>query len=209
MATHIEIYADIWCPFAHVGLRAARRERERLARADVVFVIRPWPLELVNGRALDPEVTARHVRELREQVAPELFSDFDVDTFPATTLPALSLALAAVEQDPATGESVNWALRDALFEEGRDISDVAVLEDISHRFGVDPDWGLDTSSVELEWRRGQERGVQGSPHFMCADRDAFCPALDISRNETGDLSLHANVDGLHAFLDACLGGDER
>ena len=39
--------------------------------------IHPWPLELVNGRPLDPQVTLRHVQELREQVAPDLFADFN------------------------------------------------------------------------------------------------------------------------------------
>lgn len=203
MATSIEIYADIWCPFAHVGLRAARRERDRLGRSDVTFLIRPWPLELVNDTPLDPLVTARHVRELREQVAPDLFADFDDDSFPTSTLPALSLALAAYERDAATGEAVSWALRDALFESGQDISQLSVLESIARTFEVSVDAVRETAGVELEWRRGQARGVKGSPHFFCGANDAFCPALDISRDATGDLALHANAAKLLAFLETC------
>jgi predicted DsbA family dithiol-disulfide isomerase len=209
VATSIEIYADIWCPFAHVGLRAARRERERRGRSDVAFLIRPWPLELVNVAPLDPHVTARHVRELREQVAPELFADFDENRFPTSTLPALSLALGAYEKDAATGEAVSWALRDALFESGQDISEASVLDTIARTFAVPEDASRETAGVELEWRRGQARGVKGSPHFFCGTSDAFCPALDISRNETGDLALRANAERLLTFLEVCLSGDER
>jgi predicted DsbA family dithiol-disulfide isomerase len=209
VTTSIEIYADIWCPFAHVGLRAARRERERLGRTDVFFLVRPWPLELVNGAPLDPHVTAQHVRELREQVAPELFSNFDEGSFPTSTLPALSLARAAYERDAATGEAVSWALRDALFESGQDISDARVLDSIARQFAVSEGSSRDTAGVELEWHRGQSRGVKGSPHFFCGKSDTFCPALDIARNETGDVQLRVNAKGLMTFLEVCLGGAER
>jgi predicted DsbA family dithiol-disulfide isomerase len=201
----IEVYADIWCPFAHVGLRAARRERERLGRSDLALLVRPWPLELVNATPLDPLVTAQHVRELREQIAPDLFADFDEQNFPSSTLPALALALAAYEKDNVTGEAVSWALRDALFESGQDISDPGVLNSVARRFAVPEDAARNTAGVVLEWHRGQARGVKGSPHFFCGANDAFCPALDISRNETGDLQLRANAEGLVRFLDVCLG----
>jgi 2-hydroxychromene-2-carboxylate isomerase len=209
VAASIEIYADIWCPFAHVGLRAARRVRERRGRSDVAFLVRPWPLELVNATPLDPHVTARHVRELREQVAPDLFADFDEDAFPTSTLPALALALAAYEKDLATGEAVSWALRDALFESGQDISDAHVLDTIARTFAVPEKASRETAGVELEWHRGVARGVKGSPHFFCGANDAFCPALDISRNETGDLALRATAERLLTFLNACLSGGER
>lgn len=202
--TTIEVFADVWCPFAHVGLRAARRERDRAGRDEVAFLIRPWPLELVNGVALDPAVTARHVRELREQVAPDLFSDFREDSFPSTTLPALALVVAAYDQGVATGEAMSWALRDALFESGRDISDHHVLDDIARRVGVERDDRAHLDTVRTEWRRGQDLGVKGSPHFFCATRDAFCPALDIARDERGVLSVLANAERLASFLVACL-----
>lgn len=54
-----------------------------------------WPLELVNGTPLDPGEVAGHVRDLRAQVAPDLFARFDPATLPRTTLPALALAAAA------------------------------------------------------------------------------------------------------------------
>ena len=204
MTPTIEVFADIWCPFAHVGLHAARRERERWGRDDVTLLIRPWPLELVNGVALDSGVTGRHVRELRDQVAPELFAGFDEASFPSSTLPALAMVVDAYDQDVTTGEALSWALRDELFEFGRDISNPDVLAEMASRFGLDDDATAHIDEVEIEWRHGQSRGVKGSPHFFCGTHDAFCPALDISRDDEGDLSLRTNADRLTSFLDECL-----
>ena len=118
----IEVFADIWCPFAHVGLRAIEEQCVRTGRADVAIWVRGWPLELVNGAPLDPTVTWEHAENLREQVAPKLFRHLDVDRFPSSTLDALALANRAYRTDLQVGERVSFALRDALFEEGRDIS---------------------------------------------------------------------------------------
>ena len=66
----IEVFADIWCPFAHVGLRAIEEQRARAGRRDVAIWVRAWPLELVNGAPLDPAVTKEHADDLRDEVAP-------------------------------------------------------------------------------------------------------------------------------------------
>ena len=134
--TTIEVFADIWCPFAHVGLRAIEEQRARAGRTDVAIRVRAWPLELVNGAPLDPTVTGEHAEELRDQVAPTLFQGLDLDHFPTSTLEALALANRAYRSDLQLGERVSFALRDALFEEGRDISDRAVLDDLAHDLGV-------------------------------------------------------------------------
>ena len=73
----VEVFAEITCPFAHVGLRRFVVRREASGRAAPVLWVRAWPLELVNGEPLDPDVVARHVDELRERVAPDLFRGFD------------------------------------------------------------------------------------------------------------------------------------
>jgi hypothetical protein len=91
----IEVFADIWCPFAHVGLRTVLRRRRELGRDDVPVRVRSWPLELVNGVPLSVESTAAHVEELREEVTPDMFVAFDPGHFPRSTLPALALACLA------------------------------------------------------------------------------------------------------------------
>ena len=202
----IEVYADVWCPFAHVGLRCVVERRTQLGRQDVALDIRAWPLELVNGTPLDPETTADHVRDLRAQVAPDLFSNFDPEHFPSTCLPALACVHAAYRKDLRTGEAVSFALRDALFEKGLDISRQDVLSEVARANGVGPSDAADEKSVLTDWHEGVKRDVKGSPHFFCGDHDAFCPSLDILKVGKHHLDVKINLDDLDAFLSECFDG---
>jgi predicted DsbA family dithiol-disulfide isomerase len=200
----IEVFADVWCPFAHVGLRAIEDERARTGRIDVAIWVRAWPLELVNGVSLDPKVMEKHAEELREQVAPNLFRHLDVDRFPRSTLDALALANRAYRTDLQVGERVSFALRDALFEEGRDISDPATLEHLAHDLGVVMSDEADRADVVADWHKGGRRGVLGSPHFFCGDNDVFCPALDITKDPVEGVSIVRDVSRLTEFLARCV-----
>ncbi len=199
----IEVYADVWCPFAHVGLHYVVERRSALGRGDVLLDIRAWPLELVNGAPLDPDITASHVRELRSQVAPHLFGGFDPNHFPTTSLPALACVHAAYRQDLKTGEAMSLALRDALFEEGLDISRPEVLSELAESFNVGPYGAADEEAVRRDWEDGVRRGVRGSPHFYCGDFDAFCPSLDISRGTDGALTVRKDAAVLNTLLANC------
>ncbi|MDR3650115.1 MAG: DsbA family protein [Acidimicrobiales bacterium] len=205
----IEVYADIWCPFTHVGLRSVVRRREQLGRDDVIARVLSWPLELVNGKPLDPMITANHVDDLPTQVAPDLFTGFDPEHFPRTTLPALTLAAAAYRQDGRIGETVSLALREALFEKGRDISHPDVLADMASAHGVASVDAEDHEAVRREWHEGESRGVKGSPHFFCGDINVFCPSLDISTDEEGHLRLQRNFELLNVFLADCFGEENH
>jgi predicted DsbA family dithiol-disulfide isomerase len=203
--TAIEVYADIWCPFTHVGLRAVLRRRGELGCDGVAVRVRSWPLELVNGMPLDPDRTAAHVAELRKQVAPEMFAGFDRQHFPRTTLPALALAIAAYRRDDRTGEAVSLALREALFEEGLDISRREVLAGIARSCGMREGETADPGDVAGQWHEGQARGVKGSPHFFCAPLESFCPSLVITRDGEGGIHLDRSIAALDAFLLECFG----
>ncbi len=200
--TTIEVFADIACPFTHVGLRRFVQRREELDRPDVTLLVRAWPLEVVNGRPLDPDATADKVASLRDQVAPDLFAGFDPRTFPSTTLPALALAHAAYVVDAATGERVSLALRDLLFEQGADVTDRAVLQALAdeHGVGFDPS---DHAAVLADHAEGADRGVVGSPHFFTASGGFFCPSLDIGHDADGRLQIAVDADRLDEFLAAC------
>ena len=200
----IEVFADIWCPFAHVGLRAIEEQRARAGRSDVAIWVRAWPLELVNGAPLDPGATEEHADDLRNQVAPDLFAHFDLDRFPTSTLDALALANRAYRTDLGLGERVSFALRNALFEEGRAISDPVVLENLAHDVGFDMPDESDRAAVLADWDEGKQRGVLGSPHFFCGDTDVFCPSLDITKDLVEGLSVVRDVSRLTAFVDRCL-----
>ena len=91
------------------------------------------------------------------------------------------------------------------FEEGLDISRPEVLSDIAVSLDVDPYDGTDEQAVRRDWQDGVQRGVLGSPHFYCGDLDAFCPSLDISRREGGQVVLRKDTAALDSLLARCFG----
>lgn len=203
MAGVIEVFADVVCPFTHVGLRRIVAERSRRDRDAERIVARAWPLELVNDATVSPELISEEVEELRRQVAPDLFTGFDATAFPATALPALGLAARAYQVDARIGEEISLALRSSLFEEGRDIADPAVLRDIAGRSGLPAELAAgDEDAVRAEWDEGRRRGVVGSPHFFAGGRDFFCPSLDIRRVDE-HLRVQFDESGLQDFVQAC------
>lgn len=202
-ALTVEVFADVLCPFTHVGLRRVVARRAESTRALRLW-IRAWPLEVVNGEPLSGEFVGEEVEALRATVAPDLFTGFAVDSFPSSSLPALALAAAAYRHDPATGEAVSLELRDLLFEQGVDISDPDVLARVESRFGVTVEPG-DADVVLADREEGATRGVVGSPHFFTPDGSFFCPSLDISRHDDGELQIRFDLDGFRRFVDACFG----
>ncbi|MDO8390858.1 MAG: DsbA family protein [Actinomycetota bacterium] len=203
---NIEVFADIWCPFAHVGLRAVAAERDRLGRDDVVLWVRAWPLELVNGVPMDGHHAAERATALRDQVAPDMFAGVVPDNFPSTTLPALALVSRAYATDPRLGERASFLVRDALFEHGQDISDPIVIQRLADELGIGLPDDADHQQVLADYAEGQQRGVKGSPHFFGPDGDVFCPALQISRDEHDEFVIAADRARLTEFVDRCLVG---
>ena len=195
----IEVFADVRCPFTHVGLRRLVERREA-GDVGVTLRVRAWPLELVNGAPLKVTVIDEEIRALRAQVAPDLFKGFTPATFATTSLPALALTAAAYDRDLDRGEAVALALRWAMFEEGRDIADAEVLGDMARRFDVTWSEGDAAERVLDEWRDGVHREVIGSPHFFVGGEGWFCPALDI-RHDGGDLRVTESAPALDALLE--------
>ncbi len=201
----IEVYADVACPFTHVGLRLLVDRRHELGRDDVRLLVRAWPLELVNGAPLDPQFIADEVDVIRAQSAPSLFAGFRPAAFPATSQPAFALVAAGYRRSLEEGERLSLLVRDALFEHGADIADPAVLQRIAdaHDLVVDDD---DRASVLADLRTGTERGVIGSPHFFTAGGDFFCPALDVGRDEDDHLHVRPDPVAFRAFVESCFAG---
>jgi predicted DsbA family dithiol-disulfide isomerase len=201
----IEVFADIWCPFAHVGLRAVADERDRRGRDDVVLWVRAWPLELVNGEAMDGHHALVRATALREQVAPNLFAPLDPDNYPSTTLPALALVARAYGVDDRLGEQATFAVREAIFERGEDVADPVVLQRLADDLGVGLPDDADRARVLADYEDGKQRGVKGSPHYFGPGGDAFCPSLQISRDADDQFVIVADSERLLAFVDHCLG----
>jgi predicted DsbA family dithiol-disulfide isomerase len=195
----LEVFADVWCPFTHVGLRRLVEQRAQLRRDDVVVRVRAWPLELVNGAPLSADLVAEEIEALRDAVAPELFAGFNPDRFPSTSLPALVLAASAYRRDDRAGEQVSLALRTALFEEGRDVADATELAAIADAVELESP-GADTyQSIYDDWQEGRFRGVVGSPHFFVDRRGFFCPTLTITRVDD-HLRISRDAEGFAAVV---------
>ena len=185
----VEVFADILCPFTHVGLHTLIDRRTERGLSEPRLRIRAWPLELINGKPLDPHHIDAEIVALRGSVRPDLFAGFSIDTFPMTSMAAFALTAAADRSgDPVVIEEVGMALRDALFEQGLDIGRPEVVEAIARRFSLEPLNPDDTeAAVRADWDEGKRRGVVGSPHFFTGQDDGwFCPGLDISRDSRGD-----------------------
>ncbi len=131
----IEVFADVWCPFAYVGLYLVRRRLDAGAPG-LALRSRAWPLELVDGAPMDVAKTARNIADLRGQLGVDLFNGFNPDTFPSTTLPALAVIEAAERSDAALGERAAFRLREALFEDGADIGRPDVVAAVAAELGV-------------------------------------------------------------------------
>lgn len=200
----VEVFADVSCPFAHVGLRRLVEQRDQLGRDDVVLRVRAWPLELVNGAPLAGDFVGEEIDVLREGVAPDLFKGFDAIRFPSTTIPALALAASAYRRRDEIGEAVSLALRNALFEGGRDIGDPAELAAIARSFGLDRLGPAFERSVRDDWHEGERRGVVGSPYFFVDDRGFFCPTLNITHVD-GQLHVDVDLNALSAFVATVFG----
>jgi predicted DsbA family dithiol-disulfide isomerase len=200
----IEVYADIWCPFTHVGLRRLVAARDARG-SDARIRVRAWPLEWVNGRPLASDLVAQEIGALGAEVAAGLFAGFDPARWPRSTIPALGLAAAAYRVGNDAGEGVSLRLRDALFEEGRDVSDEAELRALGLEFGVEPLTGPSAeAAVRVDWERGQARNVRGSPHFFVGTRGWFCPSLRI-RHEGTKFDISIDREALDAFYATALG----
>lgn len=199
----IEVFADPACPFAHVGLARFCAVRRQRGLEEPRLRVRAWPLELVNDQAHDGAALAPKVAALRSEVAPDRFEGFDPTNFPATSRPALAAEAAAHRTGPEIGEAFSLAIREALFDDGLDVSAASVLDELCGRLGVPAATAEDHEQVELDLAEGRQRGVQGSPYFLTTSGGFFCPSLDIEHAGAGYL-VTFDQQAYEAFLETVL-----
>ena len=203
-APFIEVFADVGCPFTHLGLRRLTAHRASIGRDDVRLWVRAWPLEIVNGKPLDADFIAEEVDDIRRQVDPHGFVEFDQSNFPATFVPAMTLAAIAYERSLDAGEAVSLELRQLLFEQGVDVASPDVLAAVAgrHDLRITPGELDDPTRVMADHAEGVARGVLGSPHFFTATAGFFCPSLDIHRDAEGHLHIELDPAGLDEFASS-------
>ena len=195
----VEVYADITCPFTHVGLKRVVQHVNEMAEPAQV-IVRAWPLEWVNGTPLDLDAVLVKAQALTEQLGIDDFAGLRADAWPTTTIPALGLAAIAYEHDVTTGLAVSLELRAALFERGENVGDTDVLAEIAAAHGLPTPTGATSVAVQADYDGGRTRGVRGSPHFFVASDDFFCPALDLGHDSDGHLTARFDADMLADFF---------
>jgi predicted DsbA family dithiol-disulfide isomerase len=127
----IEVWSDLLCPFAYVGLLRLRRARARLG-LDVRIEHHTFPLELFNGphprRGTDTEAVGLG------QIEPDaMFRVWTAaeDLYPHTVLLAAEAVHAASAQSLTAGEELDLALRRAFWTQSRSISHRQVILDVA------------------------------------------------------------------------------
>ncbi|MGB9345326.1 MAG: hypothetical protein WCA90_04780, partial [Ilumatobacteraceae bacterium] len=96
MSPTVEVFADITCPFTHVGLKQVVRHVDEMD-SPIDVVVRAWPLEWVNGAPLDVAAVAVKAEALTDQLGVDDFSGLRADRWPSSTIAALNLAASAYE----------------------------------------------------------------------------------------------------------------
>lgn len=198
LVTTVEVFADITCPFTHVGLRRLTAE----LGDEVLIRVRAWPLEWVNGEPMAVDGVVIKAAALRDQLGVDAFEGLRPDRWPSSTIPALNLTAAAYGRDTVVGLAVSLAVRDALFEHGLDVADADVLAEIAAEHDLPTPGTEPHSSVLRDYEDGQRRGVRGSPDFFVQGQEFFCPSLDLGHDDAGGLVARFDTAGLDRFMSA-------
>jgi predicted DsbA family dithiol-disulfide isomerase len=128
----IEVWSDLLCPFAYVGLLRLRRARERLGLGDVRIEHHTFPLELLDGphprRGTDTEAVG--LGQIEPEAGFRVWTAAD-DLYPHTVLLAAEAVHAASAQSLTAGEELDLALRRAFWTGSRSISHRQVILDVA------------------------------------------------------------------------------
>jgi predicted DsbA family dithiol-disulfide isomerase len=180
MTTTVDIWSDIHCPWAYVAVHRLRQARDTHG-LDVVFAPRAWPLEWVNRRGTPRDIVTTETAVLAGH-EPELFNAYAGESWPSTFLPAFELvAVARRLYGVRAAEDVDFALRQAFFRDGVDVSIRAGLADaLVIAGGLNAD--VVPAEVEAAWlhtnpradvaddfRASDDLPIQGSPQIFWPD----------------------------------------
>ncbi|MFE1369890.1 DsbA family protein, partial [Streptomyces anulatus] len=170
------VYADIGCPWAHLAVYRLHTVRAALGLGERVrFDIRAFPLELINEMStpkLILEAETPVVGALEPEAGWQLWQRPD-HTYPVSTLLAMEAVEAAKEQGLAASETLDRALRVALFGQSRTVTMRHEILAVARECGVDAEElkralvrGSARAAVEEQLAVSLSDAVQGSPHVF-------------------------------------------
>jgi predicted DsbA family dithiol-disulfide isomerase len=188
-AETVTIYADYVCPFCHLGYASLDQYREQ---RDAPLSVEWQPFDLRSGQrrpdgSIDHDVDTgkdeayyeearTNVERLAEKYDVEMVQTLskDVDSYDAQRV-----GLRVQDEHPDAFASYHRGVFDALWSEGRDIGDVAVLEEIAADAGVpdglvedtlaDPD---SAERLDEAFQAAQGKRITGVPTFVYGDHAA-------------------------------------
>lgn len=185
----ITVYSDYVCPFCYLGRASLDQYQET---RDKPLDIEWHPFDLRAGQRgpdgeLDPTADSgkdedyyaqarQNVERLQAEYGVEMELDIarDVDS-----LAAQRASVAVRMDDPDSWLAFDEAILEALWRDGRDIGDPAVLADLAADVGLDPtaireaiDDDLVASRLEDQFEAARARGITGVPTFVYGDHVA-------------------------------------
>ncbi|KZN24384.1 disulfide bond formation protein DsbA [Haladaptatus sp. R4] len=177
------VYSDYVCPFCYLGRRSLERYRE--TREEPLSL--DWhPFDLRSGKrnpdgtidtAADDgkgdeyyEQARENVRRLQEKYGVEMAQEIATDV---DSLPAQVASYYVKTEHPDRWLDFDEAIFAALWQDGRDIGDTAILADLASDVGLDGDEIRDAAEndelrAELDelFTDAQQRGITGVPTFV-------------------------------------------
>jgi predicted DsbA family dithiol-disulfide isomerase len=188
MAEHEETpteYADYACPFCYLTHRSLEQYRQT-RESELVIDWHPYDLRS-EKRGSDGEIGdgkdmgyPAKVKERINQLQTEYNADemLDLDEVPKVdSLNAQLVSVYVADEYPEQWATLNAAVFDALWQDGRDISDTAELIEIAANAGVDSDEVQEaTGDDELrghlfeQFAEARHDGVTDIPTFVLKDQ---------------------------------------
>ncbi len=180
----IEVWSDLMCPWGYLAGIYLRRARDEYGTDHVELAFRMWPRDVAEDA---PQVPSRLDAEMvaAAQHEPNAFSRYVAPTWPSSSLLASEAQRWGYSLGPEVGETLDLALRRALFLHGHDLSRITELVKIAHNEGLDGDHlaaslrsGRFRSDVERDISEGAQL-VKTTPTIVVAGVAYENPGFDL------------------------------